>query len=96
MRPDADLTLTFPFPRVQFLATHVFPELENPRGYLRARACWSIQMFSIIKYDHEEALGTAVQGLLQCLGDPELPVVMQSATAIKYVAEKRDRDEGSR
>jgi hypothetical protein len=47
-------------------------------------------MFSIIKYDHEEALGTAVQGLLQCLGDPELPVVMQSATAIKYVVEMGD------
>eukprot|EP00947_MAST-08B_sp_MAST-8B-sp1_P000681 g681.t1 len=75
------------------LTTFVFPQFQHPRGYLRARACWMLQQFAQVELSQADAQRQAVQALLQTLNDPDLPVRMQAATAIKYVLEGQEPDE---
>lgn len=42
-----------------FLMTHVLPEFQSPVGYLRARACWTIEYFSDLNW-HDQTIEDAV------------------------------------
>eukprot|EP01039_Chlorochromonas_danica_P004922 gene4922-5403_t len=41
-----------------FLMTHVLPEFKSPVGYLRARACWTIEYFSDLNW-HDQTIEEA-------------------------------------
>lgn len=64
------------------LMAHVFPEFENPNGFLRAKACWLLGQFSMIKWSNSENMVAALRKVLNCLNDNELPVKVQAGLAL--------------
>jgi hypothetical protein len=72
------------------LMAHVVPEFQNPHGYLRARACWMYQQFATFDFKDKGHLTHAVQQVVGCLRDPELPVRMQAACALRYIVSNED------
>jgi len=71
------------------LKAHVIPELKSERRYMRARACWVMEMFLETKFRSTETIilvADIFQNLL--LHDPELPVKLQAAGAIYELAKR--------
>jgi hypothetical protein len=64
------------------LLTHVFPEFENPRGFMRAKACWILGQFSTIRWSKPENMINGLRKILSCLGSNELPVKVQAGLAL--------------
>ena len=57
------------------LVQYVFPFFQNPNGYLRARACCVLRMFSEVEFQNENNLFQAYQAVYRCLlNDDQLPV----------------------
>eukprot|EP00771_Trimastix_marina_P001384 gnl/Trimastix_PCT/2454.p1 GENE.gnl/Trimastix_PCT/2454~~gnl/Trimastix_PCT/2454.p1 ORF type:complete len:996 (+),score=362.35 gnl/Trimastix_PCT/2454:36-3023(+) len=67
------------------LLNHVLPEFQSPEGFLRARACWIYGQFSDVPMTQPERFTQAIQCVLQCLNDTEIPVRIQAALAIRYL-----------
>jgi hypothetical protein len=65
------------------LNNHVMMEFQNPVGFLRARACWVYGQFSDIKFRFPNNLLAALEAVVKCLADPELPVRVQAALALR-------------
>jgi hypothetical protein len=80
-----------------FLVSHVFTEFSSPVAFIRARACWVIEHTMEIDYVdvnsktsnklsntsvRTERLRNTIQGMLNCLRDPHLPVQTAAANAI--------------
>ncbi|KAJ3293242.1 hypothetical protein HK104_004639 [Borealophlyctis nickersoniae] len=68
----------------QFIVVHILPELKSPHGFLRARACETILCFDDLQYKNEAVQNEAFQAVLQCMQDPELPVAVFAALALKH------------
>jgi hypothetical protein len=64
------------------LVTHVFPEFENPRGFLRARAAWILGQFANIAWSNPDTMMTSMKKILNCLGDNQLPVKIAAGLAL--------------
>ena len=65
------------------LSNHVLMEFSNPVGFLRARACWVYGMFADIKFRFPNNLLAALESVVKCLADPELPVRVHAALALR-------------
>lgn len=65
--------------------TYILPDLESPAGVLRARVCWMLEHFSDVKWKIPSTMQTIVNGLLQCLRDPMLPVQGASACSLRLI-----------
>jgi hypothetical protein len=76
------------------MVSSVFPDLMNPIGFLRCRACWIVQRFSTIEWsDDGSRLATLIELVLQRLSDPDLPVQIEASKALRYLIEKDDSEQ---
>ncbi|KAM5368586.1 hypothetical protein ACJA88_010936 [Fusarium oxysporum] len=56
-----------------FLVRYVFPDFTSPQGYLRARACDTIEKFEQLNFQDQNNLLTIYRHILDCMADPALP-----------------------
>uniref|UniRef100_M4BHV7 Importin N-terminal domain-containing protein n=1 Tax=Hyaloperonospora arabidopsidis (strain Emoy2) TaxID=559515 RepID=M4BHV7_HYAAE len=69
------------------IVTHILPEFANPHGFLRLRACkiFSRKYIEGIRFKDEQTLIRIVNGMLDAMFDPELPVRIEAAKTIRFV-----------
>jgi importin-7 len=68
-----------------FFVRHVFPEFRSPQGYLRARACDTLQKFDRMDFSEESNLILVYRNIIESLTDPELPVRVEAAMALQVL-----------
>ena len=66
-----------------FLVRYVFPDFTNPQGFLRARACDTIEKFEQLNFKEQNNLLTIYRHILDCMADPALPVRVTAALALQ-------------
>lgn len=66
-----------------FLVRYVFPDFTSPQGYLRARACDTIEKFEQLDFKDQNHLLTIYRHILDCMADPALPVRVTAALALQ-------------
>lgn len=66
-----------------FLVRYVFPDFTNPQGFLRARACDTIEKFEQLNFKESNNLLTIYRHILDCMADPALPVRVTAALALQ-------------
>lgn len=66
-----------------FFVRHVFPEFRSPHGYLRARACETLEKFEQLDFKDPNNLIIIYRNILESLADPELPVRVEAALALQ-------------
>ncbi|WEW59029.1 Nonsense-mediated mRNA decay protein 5 [Emydomyces testavorans] len=66
-----------------FFVRHVFPEFRSPHGYLRARACDTLEKFEQLDFQDPNNLMTIYRSILDALADPALPVRVEAALALQ-------------
>lgn len=67
----------------EFLLTHVLPEFTSSHGFMRARACEVMAQFTGITFSQPDRRSHILQATLQCLHDPQVPVRVQAAMALR-------------
>jgi len=72
------------------LMQHVLPEFSNPRGHLRAKACWVAGMYADIAFADARNFENLMQHVIQCLADPELPVRVDAVVSLRCFVEATD------
>ena len=60
------------------LIQFVLPEFGNPRGHLRAKACWVAGAYAGIQFQDPASFSRLLGCVVDRLGDPELPVQPRS------------------
>ncbi|PWZ00666.1 ARM repeat-containing protein [Testicularia cyperi] len=67
-----------------FFAQHVIPELKSEHRFLRYRACDLVKSFDHngMEWSNTATLEAAFRGVMDCIGDEELPVRVAAAEAI--------------
>jgi hypothetical protein len=66
-----------------FFVRYVFPEFRSPHGFLRARACDTLDKFSELDFKDQNNLIIVYRSILECMADPELPVRVVAALALQ-------------
>ncbi|TPX14929.1 uncharacterized protein E0L32_005038 [Thyridium curvatum] len=66
-----------------FLVRYVFPDFTSPQGFLRARACDTIEKFEQLDFKDQANLLTIYRHILDCMADPALPVRVTAALALQ-------------
>ncbi|KAJ5485134.1 importin [Penicillium diatomitis] len=66
-----------------FFVRHVFPEFRSPHGFLRARACDTLEKFEQLDFKDPNNLMTIYRNILESMTDPELPVRVEAALALQ-------------
>ncbi|EAS33409.3 nonsense-mediated mRNA decay protein [Coccidioides immitis RS] len=66
-----------------FFVRHVFPEFRSPHGYLRARACDTLEKFEQLDFQDPNNLMTIYRSILDALADSALPVRVEAALALQ-------------
>lgn len=66
-----------------FFVRHVFPEFRSPHGYLRARACDTLEKYEQLDFKDENNLIIIYRNMLESMADPELPVRIEAALALQ-------------
>ncbi|KAK2592929.1 Nonsense-mediated mRNA decay protein 5 [Conoideocrella luteorostrata] len=66
-----------------FLVRYVFPDFTSSQGYLRARACDTIEKFEQLNFQDVNNLLTIYRHILDCMADPALPVRVTAALALQ-------------
>ncbi|MCJ1334964.1 hypothetical protein MMC09_000230, partial [Bachmanniomyces sp. S44760] len=73
-------------PQVEFFfVRHVFPEFRSPHGFLRARACDTLQKFEQLDFQESSNLLYIYRNILQSMADPDLPVRVEAALALQVL-----------
>uniref|UniRef100_A0A8C7TSE4 Importin 8 n=1 Tax=Oncorhynchus mykiss TaxID=8022 RepID=A0A8C7TSE4_ONCMY len=74
------------------LQNYVFPLLNSPLGYLRARSCWVLHSFSPLHFHNELVLRNAVELVKQgLLADKEMPVKVEAAIALQTLVSNQEQ-----
>ncbi|KAK7878893.1 hypothetical protein WMY93_030827 [Mugilogobius chulae] len=74
------------------LQNYVFPLLNSPLGYLRARSCWVLHCFSSLRFHDEQVLRSAVELVKQDLvEDKEMPVKVEAAIALQTLVSNQQQ-----
>ncbi|XP_060934256.1 importin-8 isoform X3 [Limanda limanda] len=74
------------------LQNYVFPLLNSPMGYLRARSCWVLHSFSPLCFQDELVLRNAVELVKQDLiNDKEMPVKVEAAIALQTLVSNQEQ-----
>ncbi|XP_072309448.1 importin-8 isoform X2 [Eucyclogobius newberryi] len=74
------------------LQNYVFPLLNSPLGYLRARSCWVLHCFSPLRFHDEQVLRSAVELVKQDLvEDKEMPVKVEAAIALQTLVSNQQQ-----
>ncbi|MCJ1365361.1 hypothetical protein MMC16_004482 [Acarospora aff. strigata] len=66
-----------------FFVRHVFPEFRSPHGFLRARACDTLEKFEQLDFKDPNNLLIIYRNILESMADPELPVRVEAALALQ-------------
>lgn len=66
-----------------FLVRYVFPDFKSPMGYLRARACDTVEKFEQLDFKDQNNLLIIYRNILECMADTELPVRVEAALALQ-------------
>ncbi|KAK5998970.1 putative importin [Cladobotryum mycophilum] len=66
-----------------FIVRYVFPDFTSPLGYLRARACDTIEKFEQLNFQDQNNLLTIYRHILDCMADAALPVRVTAALALQ-------------
>jgi importin-7 len=66
-----------------FFVRHVFPEFRSPHGFLRARACDTLEKFERLDFKDTNNLFVIYRNILTSMADPELPVRVGAALALQ-------------
>lgn len=66
-----------------FFVRHVFPEFRSPHGFLRARACDTLERFEQLDFKDPNNLMIIYRNILESMADPELPVRVEAALALQ-------------
>ncbi|KAI1819315.1 importin-beta domain-containing protein [Xylaria intraflava] len=66
-----------------FLVRYVFPDFESPQGYLRARACDTIEKFEQLNFKDQNNLLLIYRHILDCMADADLPVRVTASLALQ-------------
>lgn len=66
-----------------FFVRHVFPEFRSPHGFLRARACDTLEKFEELDFKDPNNLLIIYRNILESMADPELPVRVEAALALQ-------------
>ena len=67
------------------LEKFVIPEFKNEIGAIRSRACWLFGMYGGMKFEGDEIIQVATEGLYNCILDRQIPVKVQAALALERV-----------
>ncbi|OKL61922.1 hypothetical protein UA08_02606 [Talaromyces atroroseus] len=66
-----------------FFVRHVFPEFRSPHGFLRARACDTLEKFEQLDFKDPSNLMIIYRNILESMADSELPVRVEAALALQ-------------
>lgn len=66
-----------------FLVRYVFPDFTNSQGFLRSRACDTVEKFEQLNFKDQNNLLTIYRHILACMADPKLPVRVTAALALQ-------------
>ena len=66
-----------------FLVRYVFCDFTSQQGFLRARACDTIEKFEQLNFKEQNNLLTIYRHILDCMADPALPVRVTAALALQ-------------
>ncbi|KAF2457955.1 putative nonsense-mediated mRNA decay protein [Lineolata rhizophorae] len=69
-----------------FFVRHVFPEFRSPHGFLRARACDTLEKFEQLEkfaFKDSNNLIVIYRNVLESMADPDLPVRVEAALALQ-------------
>jgi len=66
-----------------FFVRHVFPEFRSPHGFLRARACDTLEKFEALDFKDPNNLLVIYRNILESMADTELPVRVEAALALQ-------------
>ncbi|KAH8816762.1 nonsense-mediated mRNA decay protein-like protein [Xylogone sp. PMI_703] len=66
-----------------FLVRYVFPDFRSPQGYLRARACDTVEKFEQLDFKDPNNLLIVYRNILECMADTELPVRVEAVLALQ-------------
>ncbi|RMZ83939.1 hypothetical protein DV736_g6607, partial [Chaetothyriales sp. CBS 134916] len=66
-----------------FFVRHVFPEFRSPHGFLRARACDTLEKFQQLDFKDPNNLMVIYRNILESMADPELPVRVMASLALQ-------------
>ena len=66
-----------------FFVRHVFPEFRSPHGFLRSRACDTLQKFEQLDFKDTNNLLVIYRNILESMADPDLPVRVEAALALQ-------------
>ncbi|TGO07744.1 hypothetical protein BTUL_0249g00040 [Botrytis tulipae] len=66
-----------------FLVRYVFPDFKSSQGFLRARACDTVEKFEQLDFKDTQNLLIIYRNILECMADPDLPVRVEAALALQ-------------
>jgi hypothetical protein len=66
-----------------FFVRHVFPEFRSPHGFLRARACDTLEKFEQLDFKDPNNLIIIYRNILESMADPTLPVRVAASLALQ-------------
>lgn len=66
-----------------FFVRHIFPEFRSPHGFLRARACDTLEKFEQLDFKDPNNLIIIYRNILESMADPTLPVRVAAALALQ-------------
>ncbi|KAF2115985.1 armadillo-type protein [Lophiotrema nucula] len=66
-----------------FFVRHVFPEFRSPHGFLRARACDTLEKFEALDFKDPNNLIIMYRNILESMADTALPVRVEAALALQ-------------
>jgi len=66
-----------------FFVRYVFPEFRSPHGFLRARACDTLEKFEQLDFKDPNNLMIIYRNILESMADPELPVRVMASLALQ-------------
>lgn len=66
-----------------FFVRHVFPEFRSPHGFLRARACDTLEKFESLDFKDPNNLTIIYRNILESMADEALPVRVEAALALQ-------------
>ncbi|KAK3367104.1 armadillo-type protein [Lasiosphaeria ovina] len=66
-----------------FLVRYVFPDFSSQQGFLRARACDTVEKFEALNFKDQGNLLTIYRHILDAMADPKLPVRVTAALALQ-------------
>ncbi|CAF1083384.1 unnamed protein product [Adineta steineri] len=76
------------------IVQYLFPELQSPTAFLRARACYALRNFSKLEYTNPDNSVRCLTFLINCLcNDTSLPVKVEAAMALNLFMSDSDTGE---